>query len=72
MQVSTNVSSILDHQSMLNKSAQKLSSISQKGSNTDLAKEITNQIIAKDGVSVNANAIKTQNEMMGSLLDLKA
>lgn len=41
-------------------------------SQTDLAKEIPDQIIAKDATAVNVAAIKTQNEMFGSLLDIKA
>lgn len=41
-------------------------------SQTDLAKEIPDQIIAQDTVAVNVSAIKTQDEMLGSLLDMKA
>lgn len=41
-------------------------------SQTDLAKEIPNQIIAQDVTAVNVQAIKTQDEMLGSLLDIKA
>ena len=41
-------------------------------SQTDLATELTNQIIAQDAVAVNVSAIKTQEEMIGSLLDIKA
>ena len=41
-------------------------------SQTDLAKELTDQIIAQDASAVNVNAIKTQDEMLGSLLDIKA
>jgi len=41
-------------------------------SQTDLAKEIPNQIIAQDATEVNVVAIKTQDEMFGSLLDIKA
>ena len=43
-----------------------------KTSQTDLAKEITNQIIAQDATAVNVSALKTQDEMLGSLLDIKA
>jgi len=42
-----------------------------KRSQTDLAKEIPDQIIAQDAVAVNVNVIKTQNEMTGTLLDIK-
>ena len=41
-------------------------------SQTDLNKEIPDQIIASDATSVNATAIKTQDQMMGTLLDIKA
>ncbi|MEN4045089.1 flagellar basal body protein [Sulfurimonas sp. NW15] len=42
-----------------------------KKSQTDLAKEIPDEIIAQESVAVNVNVIKTQNEMMGTLLDIK-
>jgi len=41
-------------------------------SQTNLTKEIPDQIIISGVNEANINAIKTQNEMMGSLLDLKA
>ena len=41
-------------------------------SQTDLAKEIPDQIIAQDAVAVNVAAIRTRDEMMGTLLDMKA
>jgi flagellar hook protein FlgE len=44
---------------------------SQK-SQTDLAKEIPDQIVASKATAVNVTAIKTQDEMLGSLLDMKA
>jgi flagellar hook protein FlgE len=44
---------------------------SQK-SQTDLNKEIPDQIVAQNGFSVNSSAIKTQDEMLGTLLDMKA
>ena len=40
-------------------------------SQTNLTKEIPDQIIISGVNEANINAIKTQNEMMGSLLDLK-
>ena len=39
-------------------------------SQTDLNKEIPDQIIAQNGHEVQASAIKTQDEMIGSLLDI--
>lgn len=41
-------------------------------SQTNLAKELTDQIVAEDTTAVNVTAIKTQDEMLGSLLDIKA
>jgi flagellar hook protein FlgE len=43
-----------------------------KMSQTDLAKEIPDQIVAQDATGANVSAIKTQDEMFGSLLDIKA
>lgn len=41
-------------------------------SQTDLTKEIPDQISVLDSVKANVSAIKTQDEMFGSLLDIKA
>ena len=41
-------------------------------SQTDLAKEIPDQIEIESAVAVNVTAIKTQDELLGSLLDIKA
>jgi len=41
-------------------------------SQTDLSKEISDQIVSQNATSVNVSAIKTQDEMFGSLLDIKA
>jgi flagellar hook protein FlgE len=38
----------------------------------DLTKEITNQIIIEDGFEAQAPVIKTQDEMIGTLLNIKA
>jgi len=43
-----------------------------KQSQTDLVKEIPNLIVSQDVTSVNISAIKTNNEMLGALLDMKA
>ena len=39
-------------------------------SQTNLSKEIPDQIIVQNGHEVQASAIKTQDEMIGSLLDI--
>ena len=41
-------------------------------SNTDLAKEMTDQIISYQAVGANAVSIQTQDEVSGTLLDIKA
>ena len=41
-------------------------------SNTDLTKEITNQMLAGYAVGANGAAIKTQDEITGTLLDIYA
>ena len=40
------------------------------GNPTDLAKEVTDQIVIEKSVDANAQAIKTHDKMIGSLLDL--
>jgi len=41
-------------------------------SQTDLAKELPDQILAQDAVAINIETIRTHDEMMGTLLDMKA
>jgi len=41
-------------------------------SQTNLNKEIPDQMISQNAVAANVSAIKTQDEMFGSLLDIKA
>ena len=101
MNISSNISSITSHQSMMNTGANNIANVNTDGyipkntkmsdmgdsvkantrtgsdsgskmSQTDLAKELTDQIITQDAVAVNVSAIKTQDEMLGSLLDIKA
>lgn len=43
-----------------------------KNSQTNLVKEIPNMMVAEKATAVNISAIKTQDEMLGSLLDIKA
>jgi flagellar hook protein FlgE len=54
---------------MLNSSAK---DIANPQSNSNLTKDITNQIVAQDSTALNATVIKSQDEMLGSLLDIKA
>jgi len=41
-------------------------------SQTDLSKEMPDQIIAQNATAFNVAAIKTQDEIFGTLLDIKA
>ncbi|MCX6051433.1 MAG: hypothetical protein NTZ60_02875 [Campylobacterales bacterium] len=101
MNISSNISSIQSHQSMMNASANNVANVNTDGfvpsstrmlssensvsansrmaddngslkSQTDLAKEIPDQIVAQDASALNVKALKTQDEMLGSLLDIKA
>lgn len=67
MNISTNLSTLQTNQSLLNSTAQSI-----KRESSDLSKDMTNLIVAENVNEVNISAIKTQDEMMGSLLDIKA
>lgn len=70
MNISINTSSILQSQSMLDVSAKNIADVSSK--ETDLAKEMTTQIVAQNSTEANVTAIKAADEVMGTLLDIKA
>lgn len=79
MNISNNITSIQSQQSALNTSAVNVANINKASSEgnsammqTDLAKEMTNQIVAQNATEVNVSSIKTADEMFGSLLDIKA
>ena len=67
MNISSNVSSIQTNQSFLNTTAKNI-----KNSSGDLSKEIPNLVVAEKTNAVEVTAIKAQDEMLGSLLDIKA
>ncbi|MDC1122551.1 flagellar basal body rod C-terminal domain-containing protein [Nitrospinaceae bacterium] len=46
--------------------------IEGKGSNVDIAEEMVDQIVAKAAFKANFNIIKANDEMIGSLLDIKS
>ncbi len=50
----------------------KATSNGSASSQTDLSKEMTDQVLVEKAVAANVNAIRTQDEMFGSLLDIKA
>lgn len=88
MNISSNISSIQAHQTMMNTNANNIANVNTDGSvtanttkadntsslmsQTDLVKEIPDQMIAEKATAVNATAIRTQDEMLGSLLDIKS
>lgn len=41
-------------------------------SQTNLTKEIVDQVVAQDATEANVKAIRSQDEILGSLLDIKA
>ena len=43
-----------------------------EGSNVDIAEEMVDQIVSKAAFKANANVIKVNDEMIGSLLDIKS
>lgn len=72
MNISSNISSIQNTQTMMNQSAVNVSNINNENSQTDLAKEMTNQITFSNATKADVTAIRTEDEMLGTLLDLKA
>ncbi|MEA3373879.1 MAG: hypothetical protein U9Q62_09335 [Campylobacterota bacterium] len=100
--ISSNVSSIQAHQTLMNNNANNVANTNTDGfvptngtvsesagnavtanlseatdtgsaqSQSDLSKELTDQIVIEDVVDANAAAIKTQDQMFGTLLDIKA
>ncbi len=101
MNISSNISSIGAHQTLLNTGTNNIANVNTDGfipkdtrisntensvtantrtnddngsqrSQTDLAKELTDQIIAQDATAFNVAAIKTQDEILGTVLDIKA
>ena len=100
--ISSNVSSIMSHQTFMNNNANNVANVNTDGfvpqntvikesagnstqavtspatdnkseqSQTDLTKEITDQIAIEKITEANVVAIRTQDDMLGSLLDIKA
>jgi hypothetical protein len=53
-------------------SAQRVAGLGTPGADLDLGSEIVTQIQAKTEVSANISVLRTQDEMLGKLLDIKA
>lgn len=73
MNIENNISSINSSQTLLNKSAHNIANVNNtsKETQTDLAKELTEQILIQNSVESNVSAIKVQDDILGSLLDIK-
>jgi flagellar hook protein FlgE len=71
MNITANISSIQYQQDLFNQSAQRVGS-SAINPKVDLAKEIPDQMIAQKSIESNIVAIKTDDEMMGTLIDMRA
>ncbi len=56
----------------LDQAAQQISKMADPDSKVDLATETVNTIEAKIAFKANAGVLKTADDMMGSLLDIKA
>ena len=67
MSISNNISSLQTNQQFLNTTANSI-----KNQSGELTKDIPNLLIAQKTNAVNITAIKAQDEMLGSLLDIKA
>ena len=55
----------------LQNSANNIANIS-KGSNVDVTEEIEDQIVSKAAIQANVNVIKTNDETLGTILDIRS
>jgi flagellar hook protein FlgE len=72
MNISSNLTSIYNNQNSINDSASRVANISAEDSTTDLSNEIPTQMTAQKAIEADALSIKTQDEILGTLLDIKA
>jgi flagellar hook protein FlgE len=71
MNISANTSSIQYQQNLFNQSSQKLANASTDPK-VDLAKELPEQMVIQKSIEANVATIRADDEMLGSLLDMKA
>lgn len=71
MNISSNTSSIQYQQDLFNQSSQKLANASTNPK-VDLAKELPEQMVIQKSIEANVATIRADDEMLGSLLDMKA
>lgn len=71
--ISSNFNALQQNNQFMNQNAKNIAEVStQKSSNVDLAKEMTDQIVIKNINDANLEAMRTQDVMLGTLLDMKA
>ncbi|WP_321778289.1 flagellar basal body rod C-terminal domain-containing protein [Sulfurimonas sp.] len=63
---------IINQENSVSTHTRKADNNGSTNSQTDLSKELPEQIVIEDATEVNVTAIKTQDEMLGTLLDIKA
>lgn len=71
MQVNAN--SMMTMSNQMFKSANNVANMNNTDANskqTDLSKELTDQMVIQKNLEANVEAVKTQDKMLGSLLDL--
>lgn len=71
MQVNAN--SMMSMSNQMFKSASNVANMNNTDANskqTDLSKELTDQMVIQKNLEANVEAVKTQDKMLGSLLDL--
>jgi len=75
--ISSNVNSLQTNQTFMNNNAHNIANSNTKASDdsseksqTNLAKELTDQIVIENVNDANVASIKTQDQMFGSLLDI--
>lgn len=71
--ISNNYNALVQNNQLMNQNAKNIAEIStQKNSDISLVKEMADQIAIKNINDLNIETIKTQDSMLGTLLDMKA
>ena len=72
MDISSSTSAIKDSFNRIDASAHRVANINTPGFKTELAEEVVEQIKAEKELAANADVIRTQDEMLGEVVDLVA
>lgn len=83
MTINTNANAMINYSAQVDRTSNNIANVNTDGfvpqgqvdngserSQVDLAKEIPNMIVEQNAFDAQAPAIKTQNDMMGTLLDI--